>query len=165
MKILLYFFAVILMLSSFSIYQIDNDSYSLMQEQLKHVADDCSAAAMLYYDEDFFSGGYKVFNKAEGNNAIEHLIQNNLKQQPEEYFAYFFDGSGKMTAYRGKQKIKEKDNIEYPYLFTEELTGYKSLVNEPKVIVTINRGLFDYRLNFMEDKRLIRTSGYEYVGG
>lgn len=165
MKFLLYFIGIFLIFSAFSIYQLDNDTYLLLQEQLKHTADDCSAAAMLYYDEGFFSEGRKVFDKTAGNDAVEYLINNNLRELPEEYFTYYFDGDGKMTAYKGRQKIRTEAGITFPYLFTEELTGYTSPVNEPRVIVTINSGMFDYRVIFMKDQRLVRTSGYEYVGG
>ena len=165
MKIVLYMFAMVIVLTPFSIYDMDHDIYLLKQEQLKHVADDCSAAALLYYDEDFFSGGYKVFNKTAGNDAVEYLIGNNLSNVPEEYYTYYFDGDGTMTTYRGRQLLGSQKDIDYPYIFTEGLTGYKSIVEEPRVIVTINNGLFDYRLTFMKDQPLIRTSGYEYVGG
>ncbi|MPN58757.1 hypothetical protein SDC9_206470 [bioreactor metagenome] len=120
---------------------------------------------MLYYEEDSFGGGYKVFNKTAGNDAVEYLIGKNLSDSPEEYFTYYFDGDGTVTVYKGRDKIAEDKGITYPYLFEEKLTGYKSMVTEPRVIVTINMGLFDYRLTFMKDQRLIRTSGYEYVGG
>lgn len=165
MRCLLFTFAMFLLFVPFTIYDIDNDQYLLKQEQLKHVADDCSAAAMLYYSEDEFGGGYKVFNKTEGNNAVEYLVENNLSNTPEEYFTYYFDGNGTVTVYKGRDKITENKGIIYPYLFEEKLTGYKSMVTEPRVIVTINMGMFDYRLTFMDDQRLIRTSGYEYVGG
>ncbi|WP_312648908.1 hypothetical protein [Aminipila sp.] len=165
MKFLLYFFGIFLIFSAFSIYQVDNDIYLLQQEQLKHICDDCSAAAMLYYDEDSFAKGDKVFNKTAGNDAIEYLIQNDFKDQPKEYLTYYFEGDGTMTRYNGSQLVGEEKGIEYPYTFEEKLTGYKSLVSEPRVIVTIDMGDYDYRLTFMRDQRLIRTSGYEYVGG
>lgn len=165
MRCLLFTFTMILLFVPFNVYDIDNDQYLLKQEQLKHVADDCSAAAMLYYSEDDFGGGYKVFDKTAGNDAVEYLISNNLEDSPKEYFTYYFDGDGTVTAYKGRDKIAEDKGITYPFLFEEKLTGYKSMVNEPKVIVTINMGLYDYRLTFMNDQRLIRTSGYEYVGG
>lgn len=165
MRCLLFTFAMFLLFVPFTIYDIDNDIYLLKQEQLKHVADDCSAAAMLYYSEDEFGGGYKVFNKTAGNDAVEYLVGNNLSDLPEEYFTYYFDGDGTITVYKGRNKIAENMGITYPYLFEEELTGYKSMITEPRVIVTINMGRFDYRLTFMDEQRLIRTSGYEYVGG
>lgn len=109
MKILLYIFGIVLIFSAFSVYDIDNDSYLLMQEQLKHVADDCSAAAMLYYEEDSFRGGDKVFNKTAGNDAVEYLMSNNLAGKPEEYFTYYFDGDGTVTRYKGKQMVGEEN--------------------------------------------------------
>lgn len=140
MKFLLYFLGIFLIFAAFSVYHVDNDTYLLLQEQLKHTADDCSAAAMLYYDEGFFSEGCKVFNKTEGNHAVEYLIKNNLWTQPEAYYTYYFDGNGKMAAYKGRQLLREEGGISYPYLFREGLTGYESLVTEPRVIVTIDMG-------------------------
>lgn len=165
MRCLILTFSIVLLFSIFSVFSIDNDQYLLMQEQLKHTADDCSAAAMLYYDKDFFSQGQKVFDQTAGNRAIAYISEYNLEKQPDEYYAYYFDGNGRMTAYRGMQMIKQEEGITYPYMFEERLTGYKFLVNEPQVVVTIDSGIFDYRLKFVPDQRLIRTSGYEYVGG
>lgn len=165
MKIMLYFFAVTFVLTTFNIFQIDNDTFSFNQEQLKHVADDCSAAAMLYYEEEPFSEGVKIFDKTAGNDAVEYIIGHDLKEYPENYYVYYFDGNGKMSKYKGKRLIAEEEGISYPYMFCEALTGYQSLVNEPRVIVTLDCGEFDYRLNYITDPKLIRTSGYEYVGG
>ncbi|MFV0516533.1 MAG: hypothetical protein ACK5MV_03990 [Aminipila sp.] len=165
MKFLLYFMGLFLIFSAFSVYQVDNDIYLLKQEQLKHIADDCSAAAMLYYDKDYFGSGVKVFDKTAGNQAIDYILKYDLVESPKEYFTYYFDGNGKKTTYKDNKLISEEEGIKYPYQFTEALTGYKSMVNEPRVIVTINSGDFDYRLTFINDQRLIRTSGYEYVGG
>ncbi|WP_206457883.1 hypothetical protein [Anaerovorax sp. IOR16] len=163
MRSLICTFALVLLLSSFSIFQVDNDSFLLQQEKLKHVADDCAAAASLYYTSDSYGDGIRIFDKDHGNSAVSYLIKQNLKEDPLQYYVYYFDGDGHVTEYKGKDLVK-RQKVEYPYLFEESLTGFKEMVYEPKTIVTIDYKLFDYRLVFLRDARLIRTSGYEYVG-
>lgn len=165
MKVLIYSFAILIIFATFSVFHVDNDAFLYSQERLKHVADDCSAAASLYYDIDQFGGGYKVFNKAEGNKAIAYLIGVDLKKAPQAYYTYYFDEDGKMSEYKGSELISSKSGIAYPYIFEESRTGYKTEIKKPTVVVTIDMGNFDYRLQFISDKGLIRTSGYEYVGG
>lgn len=132
MKVLLYFFAIIAVITSFNVFQTDWDVFSSEQEKLKHIADDCSAAAMLYYDEKSFSEGVKIFNKTQGNKAVEYILKHDLKKEPKNYFVYYFDGDGKMYKYHQGQQVS-KETITYPYIFTEALSGYQSLVKEPRV--------------------------------
>ena len=78
-----------------------------------------------------------------------------------DYFAYYFDGDGKLYEYQNGT-LKGTETIIYPYTFTEKLTGYKKQVEGPTVIVTIDAGIFDFRESFIKDPELIRTSSYEY---
>lgn len=163
MKTLLCTLAMIILFAAFMTYQADTDSFLLQQEELKHAADNCSAAASLYYTADAYGEGIKIFNKEEGNKAIAHLIQNGLREAPQNYYAYYFDGDGTMYTYEG-ESLMGKQTVEYPYLFQEPLTGYRQMIREPMVVVTIDYLTYDYRLPFLHDMELIRTSGYEYVG-
>ena len=174
MKTILITAATIIVLLTFTVFQIDNDSFMREQENLKRAADDCSAAASLYYDQEAYAIGTKIFNKAVGNEAILYLLKENLDLnsdlasnssyfgQPFKYHVYYFDGDETMTKYIDGQLIIEKQGAKFPYLFREDLTGYSQEIREATVIVTIDAGPFNYRLSFIHDPECIRTSGYEY---
>ena len=175
MKSILISLATIIVLLTFAVFQIDNDSFMREQEHLKRAADDCSAAASLYYDQEQFAMGTKIFNKTIGNKAIAYLVKNNLNlnsdltsdssyfSQAFEYYIYYFDGDETMTEYKNGQLVAENQEAKFPYTFTEGLSGYFQTINEATVIVTIDAGPFNYRLSFINDPDCIRTSGYEYL--
>lgn len=164
---------LILILVIFLAFQFDNDQFVQMQEFHKRVADDCADAASLYYDEEEFSEGIKIFKKDEGNKAIAYILKESLNLKGDltaqtpylkdtyTYYTYYFDGDGTLSQYKEKTLIDQK-KIEYPYNFREERTGYEKKINFATVIVTVDAGKFDYRLAFINKPRLIRTSGYEY---
>lgn len=175
MKSILISLATIIVLLTFTVFQIDNDSFMREQEHLKRAADDCSAAASLYYDQEQFAMGTKVFNKAVGNEAVLYLIKRNLNlnsdltfdspyfNQAFDYYVYYFDGDETMTEYKNGQLVAEKQDAKFPYSFREELTGYTQEVKAATVIVTIDAGPFNYRISFINDPECVRSSGYEYV--
>lgn len=174
MKTILISIATIIILLTFTAFQTDNDIYTMQQEHLKHAADDCSAAASLYYDQEEYAMGIKVFNKTIGNEAIIYLLKKNLNlnsnltskisyfSQPFDYYVYYFDGDETMTEYKNGNLAATGQEAEFPYTFVEELTGYSQTIKEATVIVTIDAGDFGYRLSFIDDPDCIRTSGYEY---
>lgn len=142
---------------------------------IKRAANDAADAASLYYSMESFSAGIKVFDKEEGNKVIKKVIVDTLVldnafvpdmpylQDAVNYKTYYFDGTGEMTIYNMDTLISNS-NVEYPYEFKEELTGYVTKIKEPGVIVTIDAGEFKYQLSFIKNRKVIRTSGYEYVG-
>lgn len=164
MKVYLVAAATITIFAMFMVFQADNDQYLRQQVYLKQVANDCSNAASLYYDQEQYADGYKVFDKLNGNKVIKSLLETNLEPHMDfEYYTYYFDESGKRTDFKGEQRISVQ-TITYPYKFYEPLTEYEKTVEGPIVIVTIDAGNKDYRLDFITDPKLIRTSGHEYVG-
>ena len=174
MKSILISAATIIILLAFTVFQFDNDMFMRQQEHLKRVADDCSAAASLYYNQEEYASGLKVFNKTIGNEAIRYLLEKNLNlnsdltsksayfSQAFEYSVYYFDGNQTMTEFKNGQLVLENQNTAFPYSFTEKLTGYSKTIKEATVIVTIDAGPFNYRLSFINNPECIRTSGYEY---
>ena len=174
MKVLITTCAISLLFSIFTLFQYDSNQYIKWQERIKWEADNASDAAALYYDVEEFSKGIKVFNKSEGNKAAEYVLKNNLDpdgngiihkrylNEKFDFYIYYFDGTGTMTAYKENTRLKEEP-FEFPYRFVEPLTGYEKMIYEATAIVTIDAGTFDYRLSFIEDPQIIRTSGYEYV--
>ena len=176
MKTFILGFAICILLSISGAFGFDNDEYHLAQDRYKAVANDAADAAALFYDQEAFAEGIKVFNKTEGNKAVKDIIKSGLNlndslsggivkyaEGVHTYYTYYFDEDGKMTKYHEDTLISTTD-VEYPYVFKESLTDYTSKITKPTVIVTISAGKFDFRLKTIDDPELIRTSGYEYVG-
>lgn len=174
MKVLITTCALALLFTMFTIFQSDNNQYLRYQERLKYEADNCADAAVLFYDEESFAEGIKIFKKEDGNAAIKYLMKRNLSlddsftsknmmiSEQHDYYVYYFDGNGEMSAYH-KDHLVDSAYVGFPYLFKEQLTGYEQMVYEATVIVTIDAGKADYTLSFISDPMVIRTSGYEYV--
>lgn len=173
MKVFITAAAMIVLWTMFFIYQTDTNKYTRELEHLKHTADECAASAALYYNDEKYGEGIKVYNQAEGNKAILYLMKNNLNLNDDlspknpffsgtvSYYAYYFDDSGYMYSYKNGE-YQGKTAIAFGYLFTEPSTGYKKLIAEPCVVVTINEGKANYKLSFLKISDAIRTSAYEY---
>lgn len=176
MKQLIISVAIIIIYSQFIIYQHDHNRYLRELLNLKYVADECSASASLYYDDENLRKGLKVYNIIESERSIKELlkknlilddslkpINNNYWQDNIIYYSYYFDDSGMMKVYKNNV-LQEQKVFTYNYLFTDPLTGYTKLITEPTVIVTINAGKSRYRLAYINNNRnSIRSSGYEYL--
>ncbi len=175
MKALIVGLAIAILYSIFLVFQMDNNLYLLKLEELKTVSNECSATAALFYDVNEFKEGRKIFNQEEGNKAIKYLISNNLKLNENmnptlywsdriEYYVYYFDDSGFMSAYHNELHIKTEP-FSYGNIYTDSIEGYKKVITEPIVIVTISAGKPQYRLTFLDLKEIhgVRSSAYEYV--
>lgn len=160
MKPFLFTLAMLMVFAIFLTYQTDNNTYTRQLEKLKYVADECSAAAGLLYDEEAFSRGITVYNQEEGKKIIKCLIKENLELKDEHtpskssywkddinYEIIFFDNS----------------NTSFPYSYTDSQKRFTKLISEPTVIVEINAGKPSFRLEFLESKDAIRSSAYEYL--
>lgn len=176
MKTFIIGLALTLVLSTAMIFKMDNDEFQLTQERYKTIANNAADAASLYYNKEQFSNGIKVFNKTSGNQAAKDVILKGLSLNDErkggitkyalgkhDYYIYFFDETGVLSKYKNGIFLSSED-IVFPFTFEESLTGYKTQVTEPTVLITIVAGKFDFRESFIHDQELIRTSGYEYVG-
>ena len=174
MKPLITGIALIIIILIMIIFQTDNYNYRLQSDFLKLCADEASNSALLFYDEDKFRGGQKIFNEAEGIKIIEYVIKSYLKTDGAllplkesywkdriSYTAYFFNDNLICGVYKNGIKINSFSFL-YPYLYTDDELLYKKSVAEATVIVTINAGRKKYRLIFLSGPVTIRSSGYEY---
>lgn len=159
MKPLLIGLSVIILYITFTPYQQDNNEYMRQLENLKYVADECAASSSLYLDESI-SDSNIVFNRTEGKKAIEKILQDSLKLD---------NGLNPLDGSYWQEKIKydvyyiDDGNTTFPYMFIDKRTGYKKLISEPTVIITIDGGKPRFRLSFLQAKNGVRSSGYEYV--
>lgn len=175
MKMYIVGFALLIIFTSFFSFQMTTDKFTEMQDVVKTAANDAADAAALLYDVDRYAGGEKVFNKEDGNKAILSIIKGNLKledgmmfQNPVlreacHYTTYFVDGTGEVSKYQDGLFVSSQ-TITFPFEFIEGNTNYTKTITEATVIVTIDAGKFDYPLAIIKDPKLIRTSGYEYIG-
>ncbi|GKX28706.1 hypothetical protein SH1V18_11860 [Vallitalea longa] len=160
MKPFLFTLAMLILFAIFLTYQTDNNTYIRQLEKLKYVADECSGAAGLLYDEEAYSEGITVYNQEEGKKIIKYLIKENLELEDEhspsessywkdevQYEIIFFDNS----------------NTSFPYYYTDSQERFTKLIAEPTIIVEINTGEPPFRLKFLPRKDAIRSSAYEYL--
>ncbi len=174
MKPLIVGIALIIVILIMLVFQIDNYDYRLQSNFLKFCADEASNSASLFYYENEFKNGLKIFNEADGIKSIEHVIQNYLKtdngltplresywSDKITYTAYFFNDNLSCSVYKNGVKT-DSFNFTYPYLYTDKELNYKKSVGKASVIVTINAGKINYRLSFIAKPICIRSSGYEY---
>jgi len=158
MKPLIFALAITILFVGFTIYQQDHNRYIRELENLKYVADECSASGVLYFIETEYSEGRMIFNQPESKKVIEYILKHALHLDdyfyPQdaywtdriEYEAYFFDES----------------NISFPYLYTDSETAFTKAIFYPTVVVKINAGRPRYRLSFLPAQDVIRISAYEH---
>lgn len=173
MKTYLFGISIIIVMLIMIIFQADNYNCRLETENLKYCSEEAADSAMLYYNTT--KDGYKTYDKKNGIEIIEKTMQNYLKldndmlpinksywRKKVNYMVYFFDDDMKCSVYKNGVKVNEF-TFNYPYLFTDEMLGYKKCISNSTIIVTINVGPGNYRLNFISPKDIIRSSGYTYL--
>ncbi|QSX04913.1 hypothetical protein JYG23_09435 [Sedimentibacter sp. zth1] len=172
--------ALCILLLFLIVFQTDNYNCRLESQNLKYCADEASASASLFFDNisvenaNDFTSGYKIFDEKEGIIAIERVIQVYLKTDSSllptlksywedkiNYTVYFFDDDLICNVYTNGIKT-DSFMFNYPFLYTDELLYYNKTIAKPIVIVTINAGKSRYRLNFISQITIVRSSGYEY---
>ena len=103
-----------------------------------------------------------IFNKTESIKAIEEVIKvhlnlddnfmplhNSYWTEKVTYKAYFYDDN----------------NCTYPYLFTDDITGFSYVIRNPTVVVTINAGKARYSLSFIKSNSdNIRIAAHTWEG-
>jgi len=175
MKQLIFGFAILILWTTFNVFQVDNNKYVRYQEELKYHADECSNTAILNYDPIEYAQGNKVFDTLKANEKVKEILKLNLElddnlqplpnsywQESIDYYTYFFDDTGIKKSYRNGI-LQEQSPFSFNFMFTEPVTGYSKLITEPTVVVTLDAGKPYYRLSFLNPSNVVRTSAYEYL--
>lgn len=160
MKPFLFTLAMVTLFSIFLVYQTDNNTYIRQLEKLKYVADECSAAAGLLYDEEAYSEGITIYNKEECNQVIAYLIKENLGLEDEHTPSGSSYWNDEVTY---KTTFFDSSNTSFPYYYTDSQQRFTKLIIKPTIIVEINAGKPPFRLKFLRFKNAIRSSAYEYL--
>lgn len=173
MKAILTGVAFILLFSVFNVFQIEQDRFIRAQEHVKVLCDDVSAAGVLFFEEDDFSKGQKIFDQVQSEAVIKTLIQNNMKlssdlsprtdsfwKEPVTYWTYYFDESGYVTI-RKNGVVTQKSSFTFGTLFTEPATKYIKLIKEPTVIAAIEVAYPVEMFNQVQWPKVVRSSAYE----
>jgi len=150
--------AIILLCSIVMIYSQDDVFFLKNIQRVKFIAEEATAAAVLYYDSNEFSEGHKVFNRIEATKAAEYIIKSNMRldnsfmpdsnsywQDQIKYEILFFDDS----------------NTTFPILYTDPDNDFTIAIGDPTIIVRINPGRARYRL-ITTQPIVIRTAAHEW---
>lgn len=131
--------------------------------------------------------GQLVFNEEEGIEAIETVLKQWLKldghgkltAQEDSYFkgeinytAYFFNEVSdeklseifSCSVYKNGNRIEEQcfKTKDRSYMYMDAELKYEKLITSANVIITINAGRASFRLSFIKEPIVVRSSGYDY---
>jgi hypothetical protein len=162
MKPMIVGISIILLCCYVFIFWYDLGEARARNYELKYAASEVSVSASLFLNLEEYSNGSKVFNRIEGNKAIDNQLRKLLKldeslnplpksywQDTISYKVYYFDDS---------------DTV-YPHLFKDSYTGFTYTITSPTVIVTINAGRARFRLPaFQGGAPVIRSAAHEWKG-
>lgn len=157
MKILLIGAAILLINVLSLTFHTDYARYELTELALKNKADNCAAAAVLYFDEAAFGEGDILLKDSDAIKAVEGMIEDQYAYQ-----MHLFDDSSRHRVYESGS-LKSDSVFSYPYSFTDE-AGYESMIDRPSVIVTVSYESEFYRLGGAEQQRIVRSSMYTVNG-
>ncbi|GEM_PF-6604124 len=177
MKNLILGIALVLIFSLFSVYQSDSNRLSEHKEALKYAADEAAATAGLFYRQEEYAEGRKVFDDEKANEKLRSVTRKNLKLDEEmkpleggywtdklHYEVVYFDDSLKKRVYKDGNYIST-ESFSYGDVFEDVTCGYIKVITEPAVAVMFHAGKPGMRLPFLKDIVTVsETSLYEYVG-
>ena len=150
MKILIVFFAIVILNVTFLCYNTDMDRYVKLQAHLKALAEESAAGAALFVDEKLYSQGILAVDKAAADAYIDFMV----KKAEEDAVVY---RGGSITA----STILMDDIRGY-----EQAEYYKIYRRCPAVIVTLlYLGQDLFRLPFACVERVERTATYQWEDG
>ncbi|MDR3295357.1 MAG: hypothetical protein LBT26_05970, partial [Clostridiales Family XIII bacterium] len=145
-KALIVFLALTLLCTGFIFQQGDMGRYVRAQTTLKALAEECAAGAALYFDEEAYADGHMVFNQAEGQRYIAHMV-----------------GAASLGA-----DVEAAGAISADVFFYDDRSGYGQnvgkygVVYHPSVVVRLTAPAKDvFRLPFFSVTSLARTAMYE----
>ena len=120
MKILIVFFALTILNTSFLIYQTDMNSYIRENTYIKATAEECAAGASLFYDEEALSEGYYMFDRDECEKYVQYMIEQSFPDMENiVYEIIYYDGPG--TPDPGIEvTISSKDKDRFRLSFLEQ---------------------------------------------
>lgn len=140
MKVFLLFLALLLVFTAFFIYEGDFGNYLRLSGYLKHIAEEASLAATLYFDEQIYGQGMYVLSEKEGRKAVEYIVDEAEKN---------LSGAREGT-------------LSYELVLHDDEKGYPPGESFPSAEVTVTYTCADlFRLPFLRLTEVKRQSKYE----
>ena len=149
MKVFIVFLALMIVFMGFMVYGSDMNAVMSRRLHLKALAEDCAAGCCLSLDEEAYSEGLLVINRADAEELTEYLVQEAKENMPpfargdiSASVLIFDDEKG----YSGREEYGIKSDI-------------------PSAVVKLVYESGDmFRLPFLELKKLERTAVYSWEG-
>lgn len=160
MKNFLILIAVTIILVPMIIFVADYGKTELAMDIIKNDADASIAAAANYLDLAAFAEGEMVFND---QDCLAYI--NDALGEKNTFTLYIFDEQFKQRTYTNQtenKSIKEifpQENFSFPYDFTDK-EGKKVKIEEPSMIIVLERPDDYYRLKGFEKNNIIRSAMY-----
>ena len=175
MKIFIITIAVVIVYSFTMVFTQDYRQAQRNSYRLKYVCEELSATGASFYDLEYYSEGYTIFNTEEGVKAIGDQLTNLLSVESSmtpvnnsywsknmQYKVYFYDDSGICKVYTNGIPERE-EAFTYGDLHKDDWTPYNTVISEPTVVVTINAGPGRFRLKFLNPLLdIIRSASHEW---
>lgn len=150
----------------FMLFQNDNDRHLLESEHLKFTAQEAAAAAAQYFVEEDYAEGSYVFNQAEGIEAAEYIIKNNLELEndfePQKSSYWTKKVTYNIEFFDDETITHTASCTQFPCLYVHETTDFALALTVPTIIITIYAGEARYTL-FEKPPEVYRTGAHEWV--
>lgn len=128
MKVLIVFYALVILNSMFFVYQTDLNSFIRESDHIKSVADECAAGASSFYDEEARSEGYYSFSREECLEYVSYMVENSFDETDDVTFDIrYYDAYGtENPALEVEITVGGKDRFRLPFIRRNEITraGY-----------------------------------------
>lgn len=158
MKILLWTFAIVLIMTFVVVYQDDYNQLYRENINLKFYSQEAAAAAAQYFVVEEYSEGRMVFNREEAVRAAEYVLQQNLKLN--EDFVPLHNSYWKEAVHYDIEFFDE-GNTFFPYLYEHPSEYFILLMTAPTVVVTVDAGRPAFRL-FEDIPRMLRVGAHTW---
>ena len=160
MKNFIIFIALLLVLVPYVAFMDDNGKVSVASTVMKNDVEKAAQGAIMLFDADYYKEGQYVLNDPDILTYIEDRLGEKYK-----YTLYMYDQSTILRSYdnySGTTDLTLSMTIELTdgkYVM-EDLTGYNITIQDPSVIIVIEKEGEFYRVPLLQEKKIYRSSMY-----
>lgn len=160
MKNFIIFIALLLVLVPYVAFMDDNGKVSIASTVMKNDVEKAAQGAIMLFDADYYKEGQYVLNDPDILTYIDNQLGEKYK-----YTLYMYDQSTILRSYdnySGTTDLTLSMTIELTdgkYVM-EDLTGYNITIQDPSVIIVIEKEGEFYRVPLLQEKKIYRSSMY-----